>query len=43
MGVKNIVMRVLEEVRARVNNGMIVYTDEENKSKKESKLKLVVS
>ena len=35
-------MKILEELKVRVSNDMIAYSDEENKDKKERKLKLVV-
>jgi hypothetical protein len=40
--VKSMVLKILEELRMRVNSDLITYADEENKDKKENKLRLVV-
>lgn len=41
--VKSIIMKILEELQYRINSDKIVYTDEQNRAKKESKLRLVVT
>ena len=40
--IKSIVLKVLEEIKIKVGEDKIVYTDLENKDKKEKKLKLVL-
>jgi hypothetical protein len=40
--VKWIIMKILEELKFKINADQIVYTDDENRDKKEKKLRLVV-
>lgn len=40
---KSVVLKILEELKMRINSDRIVYTDDENRDKKESKLRLVVT
>jgi len=37
------VMKILDEIKIKITQNKIVYTDNENRDKKENKLKLVVT
>lgn len=41
--IKSIVLKILQQLKFRINSDLIVYTDEQNREKKESKLRLVVT